>query len=31
MPEPIEEEAVVTELGGALPSVADPLPADDIV
>jgi MFS family permease len=31
MPEPIEEEAVVTELGGALPTVADPLPADDIV
>jgi MFS family permease len=30
MPEPIEEEQVATELGGALPTVADPLPADDL-
>jgi MFS family permease len=29
MPEPIEEEPVATELGAALPTVADPLSADD--
>jgi hypothetical protein len=29
MPEPVEDEPRVTELGAGLPSMADPLPAAD--
>ena len=29
MPEPVDEEPHVTELGAALPGMSDPLPADD--